>query len=56
MNGLKPNRWATTLVVATGILLGACAFLEAKIVNPPPIDPLDVEFWDLLAPKRPYWN
>ena len=48
MNGLKLNRWATTLVVATGILLGACTFLAAKIVNPPPIDPLDVEFWDLL--------
>ena len=49
MNGLKPNRGATTLIVATGILLGACAFLAAKIVNPPPIDPLDVEFWDLLG-------
>ena len=48
MNDLKLNRWATTLVVATGILLGACTFLGAKIVNPPPIDPLDVEFWDLL--------
>ena len=49
MNDLKLNRWATTLIVATGILLGACAFLAAKIVNPPPIDPLDVEFWDLLG-------
>ena len=49
MNDLKPNRWATTLIVATGILLGACAFLAAKIVNPPSIDPLDVEFWDLLG-------
>ena len=49
MNGLKPNRGATTLIVATGILLGTCAFLAAKIVNPPPIDPLDVEFWDLLG-------
>ncbi len=57
MNGLKPsaelrskpNRGATTLIVATGILLGACTFLAAKIVNPPPIDPLDVEFWDLLG-------
>ena len=48
MNALKPNRWATTLIVVTGILLGACTFLAAKIVNPPPIDPLDVEFWDLL--------
>lgn len=49
MNDLKPNRGATTLIVATGILLGACTFLAAKIVNPPPIDPLDVEFWDLLG-------
>ena len=49
MNGLKLNRWATTLVVATGILLGACTFLAAKILNPSPIDPLDVEFWDLLG-------
>ncbi len=49
MNDLKPNRWATTLIVATGLLLGACTFLAAKIVNPPPIDPLDVEFWDLLG-------
>ena len=49
MNGLKPNRWAMTLIAATGTLLGACAFLAAKIVNPPPIDPLDVEFWDLLG-------
>ena len=49
MNGLRPNRGATTLIVATGVLLGACTFLAAKIVNPPPIDPLDVEFWDLLG-------
>ena len=49
MNGLKLNRWATTLVVATGILLGACTFLAARILNPPLIDPLDVEFWDLLG-------
>ena len=49
MNALRPNRWATTLIVATGVLLGACTFLAAKIVNPPPIDPLDVEFWDLLG-------
>lgn len=49
MNGLRPNRVATTLIVATGLMLGACAFLAAKIVNPPPIDPLDVEFWDLLG-------
>jgi hypothetical protein len=26
-----------------------CTFLAAKIVNPPPIDPLDVEFWDVLG-------
>ena len=49
MNGLRPNRGATTLIVATGLLLGTCAFLAAKIVNPPPIDPLDVEFWDMLG-------
>ena len=49
MNGLRPKRGATTLIVATGLLLGTCAFLAAKIVNPPPIDPLDVEFWDLLG-------
>ena len=49
MNALRPNRGATTLIVATGILLGMCTFLAAKIVNPPPIDPLDVEFWDLLG-------
>ena len=53
MNGLKLNRWATTLVVVTGILLGACTFLAAKIVNPPPIDLLDVEFWDLLGTQAP---
>ena len=53
MNSLKLNRWATTLVVATGILLGACTFLAAKIVNPSPIDPLDVEFWDLLGTQAP---
>ncbi len=49
MNALRPDRGATTLIVATGILLGMCIFLAAKIVNPPPIDPLDVEFWDLLG-------
>ena len=49
MNDLKLNRWAMILVVATGILLGACTFLAAKILNPPPIDLLDVEFWDLLG-------
>ena len=49
MNALRPNRGATALIVATGILLGMCTFLAAKIVNPPPIDPLDVEFWDLLG-------
>ena len=49
MNALKPNRGATTLIVATGLLLGTCAFLAAKIVNPPSIDPLDVEFWDVLG-------
>ena len=49
MNGLRPNRGATTLIVATGVLLGACTFLAAKIVNPPPIDSLDVEFWNLLG-------
>ena len=49
VNDLKLNHWATTLVVATGILLGACTFLAAKILNPLPIDPLDVEFWDLLG-------
>lgn len=49
MNALTPNRGATTLIVATGLLLGVCTFLAAKIVNPPPIDPLDVEFWDLLG-------
>ena len=51
VNGLKINRWTTTLVVATGILLGACTFLAAKILNPPSIDPLDVEFWDLLGTR-----
>lgn len=49
MNDLKLNRWVTTLVVVTGILLGACTFLAAKILNPPPINLLDVEFWDLLG-------
>ena len=49
MNALKPNRGATPLIVATGLLLGMCTFLAAKIVHPPPIDPLDVEFWDLLG-------
>ena len=49
MNDLKLNRWTATLIVATGTLLGACTFLAAKILNPPPIDPLDVEFWDLLG-------
>ncbi len=49
MNALRPNRGATTLIVATGILLGMCTFLAAKIVHPPPIDPLDVEFWDVLG-------
>lgn len=53
MNGLNLSRWATTLVVATGILLGACTFLAAKIVNPSPIDPLDVKFWDLLGTQAP---
>ena len=53
MNSLKLNRWATTLVVATGILLGACTFLAAKILNPSPIDPLDVKFWDLLGTQAP---
>ena len=49
MNALRPNRGATALIVATGLLLGMCTFLAAKIVHPPPIDPLDVEFWDLLG-------
>lgn len=49
MNALRPNRGATALIVAAGILLGMCTFLAAKIVNPPPIDPLDVEFWDVLG-------
>ena len=49
MNDLRPNRWAMAVTVATGLLLGTCAFLAAKIVNPPSIDPLDVEFWDLLG-------
>ena len=49
MNDLRLNRWSTILIVATGLLLGACAFMAAKIVNPSPIDPLDVEFWDLLG-------
>jgi len=49
VNALKPTRGATAWIVATGLLLGACTFLAAKIVNPPPIDPLDVAFWDLLG-------
>lgn len=49
MNALRPNRWAATLIGATGLLLGVCVFLAAKIVNPPPIDRLDVAFWDLLG-------
>ena len=49
MNDLRPRRWATAVILATGLLLGTCAFLAAKIVNPPSVDPLDVEFWDLLG-------
>ena len=49
MNNLRPSRWATAVILATGLLLGTCAFLAAKIVNPPSVDPLDVEFWDLLG-------
>ena len=49
MNNLSPNRWATAVIVATGLLLGTCVFLAAKIVNPPSVDPLDVEFWDVLG-------
>ena len=56
MNALKPNRGATTLIVATSLLLGVCTFLAAKIVNPPPIDPLDVEFWDLLGTQAAVLN
>jgi len=49
VNDLRPNGRATALIVATGLLLGTCAFLAAKIIHPPPIDPLDVEFWDVLG-------
>ena len=49
MNALRPNGWTTALIGVTGILLGVCTFLAAKIVHPPVIDPLDVEFWDALG-------
>ena len=36
---LKPNRWALPLSLITGVLLGTCVLLAAKINNSPPVSP-----------------
>jgi peroxiredoxin len=44
------------LVAITAGLLGACALLAARIINPPPIDPLDLEFQAYLGDPAPLFE
>jgi len=55
MNAVPPKHNPLLLPVSffVGILFGAFVFLAAKVNNPPPIDHLDVDFWDLLGTEVP---
>ena len=37
--------------VVVGVLCGLAVFLAAKVSHPPPVDPLDIEHWDLLGTR-----
>jgi hypothetical protein len=41
------------LTVVTGVLIGSTVFLGAKVSNPPPLDPMDVDFHELLGRPMP---
>ncbi|MEW6755968.1 MAG: TlpA disulfide reductase family protein [Candidatus Latescibacterota bacterium] len=41
------------LTAVTGVLLGTSVFLGAKITNPPPLDWMDVEYYDILGQSMP---
>ncbi|MEW6754940.1 MAG: redoxin domain-containing protein [Candidatus Latescibacterota bacterium] len=41
------------VVLVVGLLAGTALFLAAKVHHPPPIERLDVEYWDLLGTPVP---
>lgn len=41
------------LVISAAGLLGACVLLAAKVANPPPADPMDLEFLAYLGDPAP---
>ncbi|MEW6753959.1 MAG: redoxin domain-containing protein [Candidatus Latescibacterota bacterium] len=53
MTSSRGSAHAVAITLATGILLGTCVFLGAKITNPPPLDWMDVEFYELVGQPLP---
>ena len=55
MSGSPPRPPGLLFAVSIfcGVVLGTFVFLAAKVVHPPPVDSLDVEFWDLLGRSVP---
>lgn len=50
---VRPNALLLPVSILAGILFGTCVFLAAKVNHPPPVDSLDIEFWDLLGTQVP---
>lgn len=56
MSEPRPHYLAFPLAAVTGSLLALCVLLAAKIYNPPPIDVLDANFWQLLGTETPVFD
>lgn len=50
---MRPNPLLLPVSIFVGIIFGTFVFLAAKVYRPPPVDSLDVEFWDLLGRPVP---
>jgi peroxiredoxin len=53
MNAPTPLRLLLPVCVVVGMLCGMAVFLGAKVNNPPQVDYMDVEHWDLLGTPVP---
>lgn len=49
MQTTASSKSALTIAMLTGVLLGTVVFLGAKLTNPPPLDWMDVEFYEHLG-------
>ena len=51
--GTAPRGVAAAVCTFAGISLGVLVFVAARISNPRPVDPMDVEYWDILGSPLP---